>query len=111
MALSSSLRSRKGTFVRTPISRATSFMSFHMREPHGETAPWSMVSDSSGTRAARSTTRWTPVPSHTGQAPVELKAISSAPSPWKDSPHWGHTSGTSRATLREGGTRCPLGHR
>ncbi|SIA82550.1 Uncharacterised protein [Mycobacteroides abscessus subsp. abscessus] len=81
IAFSVSVRSRKGTFVRTPSSRATSFMSFHMRDPQGETAPSSMVRDSSGTRDARLTTRWTPVPSHTGHAPAELKAIASAPSP------------------------------
>ena len=52
-----------------------------MRLPQGLTAPSSMVSESSGTSEASSTTRETPVPWQVGQAPVELKASSSAPWP------------------------------
>ena len=52
-----------------------------MSEPHGATAPSSMVFDSSGTSEARFTSRMTPVPEQVGHAPAELKARDSAPGP------------------------------
>ena len=79
MSRSFSVSSRKGTSVRTPISRAMSFISDHISVCQGATAPSSMVSDSSGTRVDSSTVRTMPVPSQRLQAPWLLKASSSAP--------------------------------
>ena len=79
MSFSCSVSSRKGTLVRTPISRHTSTINDHIREFHGATAPSSMVRDSSGTRESRFTRRTMPVPPQVRQAPWELKASSSAP--------------------------------
>ena len=78
---SSGVRSRKGTSVRTPISRAMSRISFHMSCCHDATAPSSMESDSSGTSVDSSTVRTMPVPPQVVQAPPLLKARSSAPGP------------------------------
>ena len=111
MAFSRGERSRKGTSVRTPMARQTSVISDHISEFHGATAPWSMVSPSSGTNVARSTSRICPVPWHRGQAPPPLKAKSSAPGGWKVAPQVGQTSGRSAATSSEGGTAWPFGHR
>ena len=61
--------SRKGTLVRTPISRQTSVISDHISVFQGATAPSSMVRESSGTRVARSTVRTMPVPPQVRQAP------------------------------------------
>ena len=79
MSFSLSLSSRRGTSVRTPISRQTSTISDHMREFHGATAPCSRVSDWSGTSESRFTVRTMPVPPQVRQAPWLLKASSSAP--------------------------------
>ncbi|MDD5890960.1 MAG: hypothetical protein PUC72_00285 [Bacteroidales bacterium] len=68
-----------GTSVRTPISRAMSFISDHISEPQGATAPSSMVRFSSGTRVDSSTVRTMPVPPQQRQAPSLLKASCSAP--------------------------------
>ena len=76
-----------------------------MREFQGATAPWSMVSDSSGTRVDSSTVRTTPVPPHRLQAPSLLKEKLSALGPSKDTPHTGQTSGRPAATFSEGGTK------
>ena len=78
MDFSSSVRSRKGTSVRTPMARQTSVIRDHIRLFQGATAPWSMVRLGSGTRVARSTVRTVPVPPQVGQAPWLLKASSSA---------------------------------
>ena len=78
MSRSRSVSSRKGTSVRTPISRQTSVISDHIRLFHGATAPSSIVSDSSGTSDAISTVRTLPVPPHRAHAPCELNASSSA---------------------------------
>ena len=78
MSFSCAVRSRKGTSVRTPISRQTSVISDHIRLFHGATAPPSMVSESSGTSVSRSTVRTVPVPPQCWHAPWELKASSSA---------------------------------
>ena len=78
MAFSSSVSSRKGTSVRTPIARQTSVIKDHISEFHGATAPSSMVRLSSGTSVARSTVRTMPVPPQVRQAPWLLKASSSA---------------------------------
>ena len=94
--------SRKGTSVRTPISRHTSVISDHIREFQGATAPWSMLRDSSGTRVERSTVRTVPVPPQVRQAPWLLNASSSAPGAKKCSPHSGHASSCSAATARVG---------
>ena len=101
---SSAVSSRKGTSVRTPISRAMSFISDHIRVCHGATAPWSMDRDSSGTKVDSSTVRTIPVPPQVGQAPWLLKASSSAPGARTDPPHSGQKSGCSAATARVGGT-------
>ena len=79
MSRSCAVRSRNGTSVRTPISRAMSFISDHIRVCQGATAPSSIVRDSSGTRVDSSTVRTMPVPSQVLQAPWLLKASSSAP--------------------------------
>ena len=103
--------SQNGTSVRTPISRATCFMRSHISEPQGSTAPWSMLSDSSGTRAARFTVRTSPVPWQVGQAPPELNERSSAAGPKKLWPHAGQVKGCSAATARLGSQRAPqAGH-
>ena len=78
MSFSCSVRSWKGTSVRTPMARQTSTISDHIREFQGATAPCSMVSVSSGTSVALSTVRTTPVPPQVRQAPWLLKASSSA---------------------------------
>ena len=79
-----------------------SFMSDHMSDCHGATAPSSIVSESSGTIVARSTSRTTPVPSQRLHAPCELKASSSAPGAKKRAPHSGQTSSRSAATSKDG---------
>ena len=53
MSFSCAVRSRKGTSVRTPISRQTSVISDHIRLFQGATAPPSMVSESSGHERAQ----------------------------------------------------------
>ena len=78
MLFSASVRSLKGTSVRTPISLHTSFIRDHIREFHGATAPWSMVRESSGTRVLLSTVRTTPVPPQVRQAPWLLNDSPSA---------------------------------
>ena len=75
-----------------------------MRLPQGLTAPSSIVSDSSGTSAARSTSRTMPVPAQVGHAPPELNASSSALGAQKVSPHSGHVSARPAATLMLAGT-------
>ena len=75
---SSSVSSRKGTWVRTPMARHTSVIRDHISVFQGSTAPSSMDKLSSGTREARSTVRTTPVPPQVRQAPWELNASSSA---------------------------------
>ena len=109
MSFSSSVRSRNGTSVRTPISRQTSVISDHMRLFHGATAPWSIVRESSGTSVDRSTLRTHPVPPHFWQAPWELNASSSADGAKKRAPHTGHSSSLSAATDMEGSRKWPLG--
>ena len=79
MSRSLGVRSLNGTSVRTPIAPATCFIRSHINEPHGSTAPSSMLFDSSGTSAARFTLRTMPVPAQSGHAPAELKAKDSAP--------------------------------
>ena len=59
----------------------TSVIRDHIREFHGATAPSSMVRLSSGTRVLLSTVLTVPVPPQRLQAPLELKARSSAPGP------------------------------
>ena len=103
MSRSRAVRSRKGTSVRTPISRAMSFMRDHIRVCQGATAPSSIDRLSSGTRVDSSTVRTIPVPSHRLQAPWLLKASSSAPGAKKVSPQTGQTRGRSAATFMEGG--------
>ena len=93
------------------MSRAMSFMSDQMSDCQGATAPWSIVSESSGTSVDSSTARTTPVPSHVRQAPAELNARSSAPGPKNFAPHSGHTISRSAATSIDGGQRWPLGQR
>ena len=78
MSFSCSVRSRKGTSVRTPIARQISVIKDHIRLFHGATAPSSMVRESSGTSVSRSTVRTTPVPPQVWHAPCELNASSSA---------------------------------
>ncbi len=85
------------------MSRAMSFISDHMREFHGATAPSSMVRLSSGTRLSISTVRTTPVPLQVGQAPWLLKASSSAPGGWTLAPQTGQMMGRSAATSMVGG--------
>ena len=104
MSFSSAVKSRKGTFVRTPMARQTSVMRDHMRLFQGATAPSSMLIDSSGTRVAMSTVRTVPVPLQSGQAPWELKASSSADGAMKGTPHSGQTRSFSAATFKDGGT-------
>ena len=111
MSRSRSVSSRKGTLVRTPISRAMSFISDHIRVCHGATAPSSMERLSSGTRVLSSTVRMTPVPSQRLHAPWLLKASSSAPGAKKRSPQTGQVSSRPAATFSEGGTMWPLGQR
>ena len=110
MAFSSSVRSRKGTSVRTPIARTTSVISDHIRLFQGATAPSSMVRLSSGTRVDRSTVRTVPVPPQHAQAPAELKASSSAPITLTYSPQTGQCTSFSAAQSRVWGTSCPFGH-
>ena len=104
MSFSRSVSSRKGTSVRTPISRHTSVIRDHIRLFQGATAPPSMVRESSGTRESRFTVRTVPVPPHFSQAPWELKASSSAEGAQKAAPHSGQTSSFPAATARVGGT-------
>ena len=95
---SASVSSRNGTFVRTPNSRTMSGCTLNPNVRHGTTAPSSMLSDSSGTRVASSTSRTMPVPWQRGQAPVELNAKSSAPGGIIRSPHSSQNIGDSAAT-------------
>ena len=95
--------------MRTPIARHTSVISDHMREFHGATAPSSIVSESSGTSESIFTLRTTPVPEHSGQAPVELNEKSSAFGGANSAPHSGQIRRFPVATLNDGGTRCSLG--
>ena len=111
MSFSRAVKSRKGTLVRTPISRHTSVISDHISVFHGATAPSSMVRLSSGTRLALSTVRTTPVPLHVRHAPWLLKASSSAEGGKKCTPHTGHASCCPAATASVGASRCPLGQR
>ncbi len=104
MSRSSAVSSRKGTSVRTPISRAMSFIRDHIRVCHGATAPRSMDNDSSGTRVDSSTVRTMPVPPQVGQAPWLLKASSSADGARTSAPQIGQKMGCSAATARVGGT-------
>ena len=69
MSFSRSVSSRKGTSVRTPISRQTSVIRDHIRLFQGATAPSSMDRESSGTSVSLSTVRTIPVPSQVRQAP------------------------------------------
>ena len=102
ISFSSGVRSRNGTSVRTPISRAMSFIRDHISEPQGATAPWSMVSESSGTSVDSSTVRMIPVPEQVRQAPSLLKASCSAPGAYTLSPQTGQNMGCSAATSRVG---------
>ena len=102
MSRSSGVSSQNGTSVRTPMAPQTCFMRSHMRLPHGSTAPSSIEIDSSGTSAASFTRRTTPVPPQAGQAPVLLKARSSAPGPKNVFPQEGHVIGSSAATFMVG---------
>ena len=111
MAFSSSVNSRKGTSVLTPMARQTSTISDHMRLFQGATAPPSIVRDSSGTRVERSTVRTMPVPPHFLHAPVLLKASSSAPIGSTSASQTGQRSSVSAAIAMEDGTSCPLGQR
>lgn len=80
-----------------------SFMSDHMSVPQTTTAPSSIVLESSGTSVA-SFTVWTiPVPPQVLQAPVLLKASSSAPGPWNCPPQAGQVISCMAATERDGG--------
>ena len=70
-----------------------------------------MVLLSSGTSAALFTRRTVPVPPQVGQAPLLLKASSSAPGPKKVFPQVAHVIGCSAATDMEGGAYVPqYGH-
>ena len=89
MSRSQSSRSRQGTSVRTPNSRAMSGCTFQPNMFQGLTAPSSRVFEVSGTRASSSTSRTIPVPSQAGQAPSELKASASAPGGSTSAPHSG----------------------
>ena len=100
---SASVRLRNGTFVRTPNSRTISGCTLNPNVRQGTTAPSSIVSDSSGTSVASSTSRTMPVPWQRRQAPVELNARSSAPGPMNATPHSGHTVSAPVATSSEGG--------
>ncbi len=110
MSRSSGVSSQNGTSVRTPMAPQTCFMRSHMSEPHGSTAPSSMLMDSSGTSDASSTVRTMPVPPQVGQAPALLKARSSAPGSMNSTPHTGQTVARPSATSMLGGTWWPLGH-
>ena len=102
ISFSCAVRSRKGTLVRTPISRQISVISDHIRLFHGATAPSSMVRESSGTSVAGSTVRTVPMPPHCGQAPCELKASSSADGARNCAPHSGQSSSFPAATRSDG---------
>lgn len=108
---SQSSRSRHGTSVRTPNSRAMVGWTLKPNICQGTTAPSSRVLDASTTRVASSTVRTVPVPSQVGHAPSALKASCSAPGACTSSPQTGQVKGTSAATSMVGGTRCPRGHR
>ncbi|SKY34691.1 Uncharacterised protein [Mycobacteroides abscessus subsp. abscessus] len=101
---SSSVRSRQGTSVRTPNSRAIAGCTLNPNMFQGTTAPSSRVLSGSGTSASSSTVRTTPVPPHVGHAPRELKARSSAPGASTCAPHTGQENGRSAATSIVGGT-------
>ena len=103
MSRSRCVSSQNGTSVRTPISRAMSFISDHISVCHGATAPSSIVRLSSGTRVASSTMRTMPVPPQRRHAPCELNASSSALGALKRAPHTGHSSSAPAATRSEGG--------
>ncbi len=103
ISFSCSVSSRKGTFVRTPILPAMSFISDHMSVCQGSTAPSSMESESSPISVASSTVRTMPVPSQRGHAPVLLNDISSAEGAKNVSSHTGQVSGSPAATFMEGG--------
>ena len=107
MSFSLLVKSRKGTSVRTPISRQMSVISDHIRLFQGATAPSSMVRESSGTRVLSSTVITVPVPLQVRQAPWLLKANSSAESARTLAPHTGQTSGFSAATARLGSSQWP----
>ena len=93
MSFSFSVSSRNGTSVRTPRSRAMSFIKDHISVCHGRTAPSSIVRVSSGTRVLSSTMRTMPVPSHLRHAPWLLNASSSADGAKNSAPQTGHTHG------------------
>jgi len=111
MSRSSGVSSLNGTLVRTPIAPHTCFIRSHMSEPHGSTAPSSILFDSSGTRAARFTSRTMPVPEQVGQAPAELKASDSAPGAWNSLPQPAQVMGSPAATFSVDSLRAPqCGH-
>ena len=112
MAFSASVKSRKGTSVRTPMARHTSVISDHISEFQGATAPSSMVRTRiRHQRRAVNCVRTTPVPPQVRQAPWLLKASSSAEGAKKCAPHSGQTRSCPAATASDGGTACPFGQR
>ena len=99
---SASLSSVYGTSMRTPRSATTCGMNEKPNIDQGATAPSAIVFDGSGTSAAPSIARTTPVPEHVGQAPSELKASASAPGGEKAAPHTGHVRSSPAATSMVG---------
>ena len=102
MSRSLSVNWLNGTSVRTPMARQTSVITDHISVFHGNTAPWSMVNVSSGTKVDSSTVRTVPVPSHVGQAPLLLNESSSAEGAKKCVPHSGQINSCPAATFNEG---------
>ena len=79
MSRSQPSRSRQGTSVRTPNSRAICGWTLKPNICQGMTVPSSIDISGSRMREASSTSLIVPMPSQRGQAPPELKASSSAP--------------------------------
>ena len=96
-----------GTLVRTPMAPHTCFIKSHINDPHGSTAPSSMLFDSSGTKAERSTSLMIPVPEHVGHAPAALNARSSADGGCMSPPQNVQCIGSSAATFIVGWLRAP----
>src|SRR5699024_7031279 len=104
---SAGVREANGISVRTPISRATSFINDHINAFQLATAPSSMLKRSSGTSVDSSTVQTTPVPSQVGHAPWLLKASSSADGGSKTASQTGQTNDFPLATSKLGSKTCP----
>ena len=111
MALSSSVRSLKGTSTRTPSASATRYIQLIPNMFQDSTAPCASVLSQSGTSLDLSTSLTMPVPEQRGHAPSLLKAMYSALGPSKKAPHSGQTRTLPAATSMDGGWRCPFGQR